>query len=172
MTPIGANDSQPTLRTRPSVRCLKRAAVLLLAVAFPGGVSSHGAHAVFLSPAHGEAVSEVLRVHVADPGIPIPYLRVEVVRRPQARVASSLARDPLLAADDVRGEPVWTGLLARESQGFAASIDVTSWSAGDYRVEVQFVGDIVEDVYVQTFVVGSVRSRKDTGLIKLNMEVQ
>lgn len=159
MIPSGANNSQPKLPTRPAVRCLQHAAVLFLAVAFPGGVSSHGAHAVFLSPAQGEAVSEVLRVHVADPGVPIPYLRVEVVRRPQARVASSLARDPLLAADDLRGEPVWTGLLARESQGFAVSIDATSWSAGNYRVEVKFVGDIVEDVYVQPFVVGSVRSR-------------
>lgn len=140
---------------------LAGAAALFLAIAFPSGVNSHGAHAVFLSPGHSEVVTGELRVHVADPGVPLPYLKVEVLKRQRDNSDLAQAFDPIPDKAPRRDASVWTGLLSRESLGYETTIDVRSWSAGQYRIEVQFVGDIVEDIYMQPFAIKSVSSGRD-----------
>ena len=41
---------------------------------------------------------------------------------------------------------MWSGLVPAGDAGYAQTLDIGGWDTGDYVIEAQFLGDIVEQV--------------------------
>ena len=99
-------------------------------------VLAHGTHARFISPDEGALVSTNLKVHIEKVRHPIPYVQIKV-----RNIAT--------------GYEKWAGLVPASDAGYVQAIDVAGWEAGSYVIEAQFLGDIVEDTYRRSIVVGA-----------------
>jgi len=50
-------------------------------------------------------------------------------------------------------QPVWEGLVPLENNGYRRLVDLEGWKPGEYWVEVQFLGDLVEQIHKRSFVI-------------------
>ena len=111
-------------------------AFLVLCWVLAAQAAAHGAHANFLSPAEGAVIEDELLVHVKRAGASFPYIYLSVRQQ-----ASS--------------EEMWGGLVEIGDEGYAQSIDLNGWQAGRYVLEVQFLGDTVEQKSQRLVLIGS-----------------
>lgn len=115
-------------------------------------VFSHGTHPTFVEPSYGAAIKGTLRIRVAHPGVALPYLYIRVLKLPSP--GSALRKTIGSSFDDVtqNGEVAWEGLVPQTQDGYSAEIDAANWISGYYEVQVQFLGDTVDETYVQPFI--------------------
>ena len=113
-----------------------RLASLVLCLVLAAQAGAHGTHATFLSPAEGAVIEDELLVHVKRASASFPYIHLSVRQQ-----ASS--------------EEMWGGLVEIGDEGYAQSITLHGWQAGHYIVEVQFLGDTVEQKSQRLFLIGT-----------------
>ncbi len=108
-------------------------ALVLAAVFVPASTFAHGTHATFLSPKEGATYVDTVEVHVEKTPRSFPFIHV-IVRT-------------------VDGSAIWSAPVALGKDGYFKRISLKDWKQGSYLVEVQFLGDIVEQVQQRSFVV-------------------
>lgn len=123
----------------------------IMCAGFGTALTAHGTHPVFLLPGHGEAVRGNLKVHVAHPSAPLPFLNLRVFELASPAAALRIPSGPTSGVLERSGTVVWEGLLPQAHDGYAIEIETTSWPAGYYALEVQFLGDLVDERYARPF---------------------
>lgn len=92
-----------------------------------GPTQAHGAHVTFISPDNRAPISGDLLVHIKKLAKPVPYAHLTV-------------------RNVTTGIEEWSGLVAESHAGYTQRIELDGWATGPYDIEVQLVGDIVEQV--------------------------
>ena len=124
----------------------------LLLLAMNSAVDAHGTHPRFIEPGYGAAVKGNLIVHVAPPGAPLPYLQLRVLKLPNPSSALHAATSASSELERRGADVVWEELLPQSRKGFYVEIDTETWQSGYYAVEVKFLGDVVDETYVQPLI--------------------